>query len=164
MSTEQRKIDKFVEVARDYCNWAEESNLKQYEDVKRAVSLLVRIYAAVLELPNEDCDDELDLDEERISEEEWKRVIERFRKLPFNYYLTPFSPAELEKEVVTGDLADDLADIYRDLKSGILLYEKGKTNEALWEWTFSFNAHWGRHAVSALHALHCYIVDYDEEF
>ena len=55
--------------------------------------------------------------------------------------------------------ADDLADIYRDLKEGLELYEAGHVAEALWEWSQSFNTHWGRHASSALHALQAYAAD-----
>jgi hypothetical protein len=56
-------------------------------------------------------------------------------------------------------VADDLADIYRDIKNGLWLHENRHSTEAIWEWKHSFNTHWGRHAVGALHALHCYMAD-----
>jgi hypothetical protein len=54
---------------------------------------------------------------------------------------------------VAADLADDLADIWRDVKSGLLLYRSENPAAASWEWRFHFKAHWGRHATGAMHAL-----------
>jgi hypothetical protein len=59
-----------------------------------------------------------------------------------------------EAEVVTGDVADDLADTYSDVKAGLLLLERGDAEGALWHWIWTFKLHWGTHVVNALHALH----------
>lgn len=73
-----------------------------------------------------------------------------------------FYPAKLfEEEPLTGDLADDLADVYRDLKPGLVLYEGGHIDEAVWHWNFHFNIHWGRHAAEALYAMHAFATDND---
>jgi hypothetical protein len=60
-----------------------------------------------------------------------------------------------------GDLADDLVHIYRHLAAGLRLHELGKVDDALWEWGFNFQAHWGEHASSAIRALHCYLAQED---
>jgi len=58
---------------------------------------------------------------------------------------------------VRRDLANNLADIYRDLKPGLLSWTTG--NEALipnivFDWKFPlFGLHWGLHAASAMRAL-----------
>ena len=36
-----------------------------------------------------------------------------------------------------------------------------KLVDALWEWGFNFQAHWGEHASSAIRALHCYLAQED---
>ncbi|HJV62984.1 MAG TPA: DUF5063 domain-containing protein, partial [Albitalea sp.] len=55
------------------------------------------------------------------------------------------------------DLADDLVDIYRDVATGLHWHRIGRVDDALWEWGFNFQAHWGEHASSAIRALHCYL-------
>ncbi|MNT90328.1 hypothetical protein D3C72_2312100 [compost metagenome] len=54
-----------------------------------------------------------------------------------------------------GDLGDDLMDAYQDIRAGLLLFDEGRARDALWHWSFMHRVHWGRHATSALHALHC---------
>jgi hypothetical protein len=55
---------------------------------------------------------------------------------------------------VEASLSDDILDIYKDVKKGILLYEKNEHIEAIWEWKFCFEIHWGSHAVDEIRALH----------
>lgn len=154
--------ERFVSVVREYCSWAESKPKAEDEEAKAAIRLLANLYSNVLNLPKNGPG--RDIDGKRISDEEWKNMFKRFGALPFNYYSEFFSPAKVaEEKPVTGDLADDLADIYRDLKEGLELYEGGHVAEALWEWSKSFNTHWGRHASSALHALHAYAADEDIE-
>jgi len=76
-----------------------------------------------------------------------------------NLYWEIYDPYEDEKPVC-GSLADDFADIYRDLTAGIVLYQRASresVQEAVWQWKFGFETHWGRHAVDSLRALHCVI-------
>jgi hypothetical protein len=94
-----------------------------------------------------------------VTNEKWQEIFNRFTSLPFNYYSVSFSPSNVEEAPVIGDVADDLADIYRDIKNGLWLHANRHSTEAIWEWKHSFNTHWGRHAVGALHALHCYMAD-----
>ena len=151
-------MEKFVSVVRDYCDWASSKPKAEKEEVRVAIRLLADLYSKVLRLPKPDPGE--DLDRKRVSDEDWKKVYGRFGSLPFQFYLDCFRPAQMvEEEPGTGDLADDLADICRDLKEGLGLYDEGRIAEAFWEWRQSFITHWGRHASSALHALHAYAVD-----
>jgi hypothetical protein len=68
-------------------------------------------------------------------------------------YWTVFDPAANE-EPGAPSLADDLADVYHDVKRGLMVLDAGDPAEAVWEWHHSFWSHWGRHAVEALRALH----------
>ncbi|MBE2316684.1 DUF5063 domain-containing protein [Solirubrobacter sp. CPCC 204708] len=57
-------------------------------------------------------------------------------------------------------LGDDLADIWRDLKRGLLALHGGACpDDVAWEWRFSFYTHWGRHATEALRAIHARLAD-----
>jgi hypothetical protein len=72
-----------------------------------------------------------------------------------DYYNEMFAPYDLaEREPVTGSLADDLADIYADLSRGLAAWQVGNTEDAVWEWRFHFQHHWGEHTTGALRALH----------
>ena len=154
--------ENFATLAKEYCGWAESKPKPETEEVKIAIKILANLYSTALALPKNDPGN--DVDGNRISDEEWNIIFKRFGALPFNYYSEFFSPAKVaEEEPVVGDLADDLADIYRDIKQGLELYEEGHVNEALWEWNQNFNIHWGRHATSALHALHAYASENDIE-
>lgn len=96
-----------------------------------------------------------------ISHEDWKLVYQRFSALPFNYYEYCCTPYELTFEPAgIGDLADDLADVWRDLKGGLALYQAGHLNAAVWKWRFDFWGHWGKHATSAIYALHCWLANH----
>lgn len=44
---------------------------------------------------------------------------------------------------------------YRDIKVGLLLFDKGRSNSAIWHWRLFPRIHWGHHAAVALPALHC---------
>ena len=146
-------LSTFADVAREYCAWADaEPSARPEEDAVRALRLLVALYAAALELP-EGMAAEGEVDSN--SQEEWRRVYDRFNGLPVSYYREVYNLLELsDEEPVLGSLADDLADIHRDLQRGLLLFDRGEAEGAAWEWSFHFRAHWGRHLTGALHALH----------
>ena len=80
----------------------------------------------------------------------------QFSDLPFQYYWSifdcQFSPNGAP-EACLGDLCDDLSDIYGELLLGIELVQSGLDVEAESHWRFSYNSHWGRHAVDAFAAL-----------
>jgi len=79
-----------------------------------------------------------------------------------NAYWTVFDPPD-RNSLAEETLSDDIADIYLDLKNAIALQlsEIGP-DDLVWQWRFDFRNHWGRHAVSALTALHHAIAwDYD---
>ena len=70
-------------------------------------------------------------------------------------YWQVFDPTE-DDEAVFGTLADDIADIYRDLKEGLVLIEAHEVppEDIIWNWRFSFYSHWGKHAMDALLTVH----------
>lgn len=81
------------------------------------------------------------------------RARARAANLPLQYYSEIFNNLIVPpEEPVTGDLADDLADIYGDLAPGLVLYRSGRSQEAADHWRFWFAVHWGEHATSALRA------------
>ena len=126
------------------------------------VRVLPVLYEAGLRLPNVDLDpDDPELpDTARLTHEQWKEVFDRLA-LGFAHYWTmaPFDFSGDEWAVeLDGDLVDDLADIYSDVKEGLDLLAAGEPlNEVVWQWRCGFWVHWGRHAVDALRIIHRHI-------
>ena len=145
----------FADAARAYVAWAECPTVHgELREAFTARRLLARLIAGVVELPRERADSEAP----DIPAEDQRRVFERFGRLPFNYYSECFDPLVVPaEEPVVADLADDLADVWRDVKAGLLRYDAGDEAGAAWHWTLHFSAHWGLHATAALYALQCWI-------
>ena len=147
-------IDRLSVAAQQYCSWAEAEPRDPSEELRTALRLLSETYAAAVEIPeakpgNGDDDFVLPLDA-------WEKVFRRFASLPIDYYAEVFDPSAVPaEEPVVANIADDLADVYRDLVQGVRLEKAGRLDDAVWQWQMNFRVHWGRHAVTALRALHC---------
>ncbi len=146
-------VDTFAHSAVEFCTWVASTPADETAEATRATRLLALLYARALDLPNEPLGE---IEAEQPSEEEWYRVFQRGRALPFGYY-SHANPLEVPTDVVTlGDLADDVADIWADLKAGLWFYQAGRKEDAAAEWKERFDSHWGRHAADALAALHAW--------
>lgn len=148
-------VESFAEIARRYCAWAESPPGEPRDDMKTARKLLIELHRAAILLPDlgpgEDTED-------AISADELKAVCGRLQKLPVYGYWDVFNPFE-EEAPVFNTLPDDMSDIYRDLKEGLLLYARGQVVEAVWEWRFNFEIHWGAHLTGAQRAIHAYFTN-----
>ncbi len=153
-----REISNFAATAREYCRWCEEPRVTGPSALRyEAASLLGRLYSAAVSLPEVDLGDYEAPEPPDLPEATRTRVFAGFADFPFQYYREVFDPAaDKTDEPVVGDLADDFTDIYLDLYRGLALLDMGEEPAAVFEWRFSFGIHWGRHATSAMRALHCY--------
>jgi hypothetical protein len=149
-------IGQFVEAARAYCAWLEAEPQESQAEVMAAIRLLSRLVAAMAELPDVDIDYlPTPPEAEVVDDESMKRVAERLRAFPMQFYWEVFHSLALEAEApCLGDICDDLLDTYRDVKEGLLTFDEGHEPLAVWHWRMTFGFHWGRHAFSALKALH----------
>jgi hypothetical protein len=178
---EHPALSAFAEVAADLCHLVEERRYVERAAFIHALHLLLAsAYAAALRLPsidvlyNDDDDEEDDdNDDDEPDEQQYvlpPRDVDRLKFTDYHelrtnlavvlgdetYYrevFDPWKPAEDNPEV-TGSLADDIADAYRDLKSGLLKWQRGESGAALFEWRYHLETHWGEHATGALRALH----------
>jgi len=146
-------IEAFVDNVRRFCEWTESDR----HDLLTARQLLLALMQSIPYLTV----DRTSLTGEGMSSrthDEWKAVHQRFGDLPFQHYRQVFSPLDLnEDEVVTGDLHDDLADIYWDLCAGLNALDAGRGADAIDHWRSSYFMHWGYHAASAIQAIdQCY--------
>ncbi|HET7050314.1 MAG TPA: DUF5063 domain-containing protein, partial [Solirubrobacteraceae bacterium] len=140
-----------------YCFLVERAESTQRaEFVAEVAQSLAELVAAAGRLPHvEPSDAELP---EGLSHEQW---YERFAGLQsalddWDDYWTAMCPfGGWEMEAVNLPLADDLADVWRDVKYGLVALDAGAAEtDVIWEWRFSFYAHWGRHATEALRVCH----------
>ena len=152
---ESSAVTRFSMAARSFCAWAEAKPGRPAPELRKGLELLSELYAAATKLPP-NAKLGSGADDFALPLAAWKKVYRRFAALPVGKYSEIFDPSEVPAhEVVAGDVADDLADVYRDLIQGVRLEAAGRPRDALWQWLMNFHIHWGRHAVSALRALHC---------
>jgi hypothetical protein len=71
----------------------------------------------------------------------------------YDLYWEVFNPYHIE-EPVGVSLFDDILEIFREVKRGLILYQKNELIDVLWNWKFNFEIYWGSHTVDAIHALH----------
>lgn len=144
-------VARFAEVAERYCAWAENAPEVVEWEVETAIRFLLELTARALDLPEVDVND--DEDTPGPDDVAWKSVYDRFRVLPAGLYAT-VDPEDVGGDALfTGDVLDDLADVWRDVRTGLDAYRVGRTSEACWQWRFSFRSHWSAHATEAMRVL-----------
>jgi Domain of unknown function (DUF5063) len=154
------QIQQFAETATKFCAWAEGLPQSPKSEAMVALQLLSELYQQGLELAPVFGDEETS----RVSHEDWSQIHKRFSALPFNYYMQCASPQNVPDDVPgVADLADDLADIWRDLKSGLAFFNAGHIQAAGWEWRQSFWQNWGHHAAGGIFALHHWVSQHSQD-
>ena len=160
MRLESTHLAAFAAEARTFCRWATGEDGAEM-NVASALRRVSALYAAALELPppfTEGVSTELPEVSPRTGSVEIVRA--RAARLPLQLYWEIFDPLESPPvEPVAGSIADDIGDIFQDVASGLALFESGRHADALWEWAFNFQVHWGRHAAGAVRALHACLTE-----
>ena len=155
---DEKALVLFANEARTFVSWARgEDGVAM--DVRSALLRILALYQAALFLPHpwtEGMNSELA--QADLSENELASVQHRASQLPCQSYLEIFDPYENPAEPVMGHLTDDIGDIYRDIARGLILFNRGQHDEALWEWGYNLQIHWGEHATGAIRALHAHLV------
>lgn len=152
-SRRNRKVEPFAKLAADFCRFLGSSaKLNRERIVLGAAEMLPRLYAEVMRLPKLACTHERNGGEgPRLD-----RALEK-KLRDWNGYWEYFSPGD-RLSSVAGNLADDLADVYGDLKRGLDVRRKCESC-AVFEWTNNL-VHWGEHATSAMRVLHSLIIEH----
>jgi len=157
-----RQVASFRHAAYEYCVWSEAAAAAASDEAIKAIQLLAALVHHAVYLPGADPEDVVKL--EPIDDTVRERIYARFAVLPFQHYFDVFHPTRRPPEdAIAGDIADDLLDVYVDLKEGLVYYDSGHPAHAVWHWRFTFGVHWGHHATSALRALHCHVTDPQRE-
>ena len=161
-------VVEFVAVANEFCKYAEHaSELKEGEMLKILQRLLPFLYIKATFLPPFEPFFE-DGNEKFVMEADWTRIHGAFKKQfgTADDYLEVFDE-RFDNSVtpVLSSLAENMADIYQDIKDFLLLYQTGTRevmNDALWECKMNFENIWGQKLVNSLRAIHHFIYSGEE--
>ncbi len=155
-----RHVVEFVAVANEYCKYAEHApEIKGEELLKILQRLLPLLYLKAAFLP--DLTPVFDDGNEKfVTEQDWFKIHDGFKNQfgTANDYLEVFDEKINDAEgPVVSSLAENMADIYQDLKDFLLLYQTGThevMNDAVWDCRMNFENYWGQKLVNALRAVH----------
>jgi hypothetical protein len=163
-----KHVVEFVAVANEFCKYAEHSpEINGREMILIMQRLLPLLYLKAAFLPQLEPFFE-DGNEKFVTESDWSRIHDGFRKimgsandyLGLSEQLTPDS--EMQQAM---SIAEDLADIYQDLKNFLLLYQTGTPevmNDSVWECRMNFETYWGTRLLNSTMAIHKFIASGNE--
>jgi Domain of unknown function (DUF5063) len=154
-------FSRFAEVAKKYCAAVDSARGVDRDDlVLKIYRLLPLLIGEAINLPvieSSENDDRTRPKGARTSQEQWNELYSLLKEKlgDWNLYSHVFDPTK-DREAIYGSLADDLADIYRDLKEGLVIHNSdlAPPNDILWGWRILFYSHWGDHAMNALRTIH----------
>lgn len=163
-----RNVVEFVAAANEFCKYAEHASEIKGEEMLRILQrILPFLYLKASLLPSLEPYFE-DGNEKFVTEDDWFRIHNTFREQfgSADEYLEVFEEKMKDSDVpVVASLAENIADIYQDLKDFLLLYQTGTLevmNDAVWESKFNFENYWGQKLTNALRALHKFIYSGEE--
>ena len=157
-------VVEFTAVATEYCKYAEHaSEIKGEEMLNIMQKLLPLLYMKASMLPLLEPVFE-DGNEKFVAESDWNLVHDNL-KAAFgsanDYIELPEDPSVTDEGTVMSGIAENMADIYQDMKNFVLLYQTGTEevmNDAVWECRINFENYWGIRLINALRAIHRFVV------
>lgn len=162
----------FVTVANEYCKFIEGcEDLSLSEFVDRAHKILPLLYLKGTLLPIVDDSNE-EFSEKSVTEAEYNAICEMLT-LKFAAYDT-FEEIydrlrQQNDEPVQLSIAENITDIYQDIKDFIMQYRIGINDvmaNAIWECRQAFEQYWGQRIVNIMRVLHhlkYVIIDLDDD-
>ena len=161
---EQRVASEFADIARRYRAAIDAREGQPVDDFLLGLHpLLCELIYRASALPDLETEGEGELPKDRMTHLQWKRLYESLSAFlgKYNLYWQVFDPVELcDDDPMYGTLADDLADIYRDVGECLKTAfdpESPIPTIVIWSWRFQFFSHWGFHALGAARTVHAQI-------
>lgn len=155
-----KNVVEFVTVALQFCTYLENTDnrtSKEYTDT--LTKLLPLLYLKATLLPEIEILEEI-YPEVTVTEDDYNYIIS---KLHTSYkendtYLEVFlDDMKYSDTPISASIAEDIADIYQDIKNCISIYEQGieeNMGEAIYTCFENFKLYWGQKLVNVLRALH----------
>jgi len=162
-----REVIEFTAVANEYCHILEEAASVESTGLMKVLQkLLPLLYIKALNLP--EIESKLEEETEKfVREEDWLAMKDTLT-LKFgaaNDYVDINPDKESTEELIYGDMAENLSDIYQDVKDFLMVYRVGTLelmNDALWECRETFRLYWGQKLVNTVRAVHFALSDPDK--
>jgi hypothetical protein len=148
--TDARPSGELAELANAYCRLIEASGASPAPWLAQVADLLPRLHAAVLSLDPQDGEDAEPLSPDLDARFELYTQLRDLLGDRDGYWLE-FDRIG-ENRIMTGSLADDLTDIYCELKHGLRV-QQSHPRCASRGWYQGFATHWGQHLVDAVRHL-----------
>jgi hypothetical protein len=161
-------VIEFTAAANEFCKYAERaSELKGDELLRILQRILPYLYLKASLLPSLEPFFE-EGNTKSVTETDWI-IIRDHLKSKFgaaNDFIEVFDEKMKESEgPVVVSLAENMADIYQDLKNYLILYRTGTNevmNDAIWECRLNFENYWGQKLTNSLRAIHKFIYSGEE--
>ncbi len=140
-------LSEMVDVAEDFCRLIDRTLEVPGDSLEQLFRLMPRLHAAVTALNAYDTGDippcEVDLDERFELYSHLRRILGERDSYWLEFDAVP------EEMHMSGSLADDLTDIYFDLRHGLSLLDDVLPQRAAQVWQSTYRMHWGQHLVDA---------------
>ncbi len=153
--TLSQAVLEMVTVANEYCLFFEKAESYDTLDIKSYFQKIAPLlYLKATLLPLIEIDDP-SVNERFVTEEQWEYVFKTLR-VKFGSHDTYYTH-DHNFDSVQASLADNMADIYQDLKDFIMLYQKNTEvarQNAIAQCKDYFTWHWGPSLLNALAAIH----------
>lgn len=150
----------FVTVAVEYCIFLEQfESMSTEEFTDRLTKVLPLLYLKAQLVP-EVQDDSFEEIEDAVKEEDYNFILNRVTAVmgKYNDYLEVFvDDMQYSEEPILAHVAENVADIYQDLRNFVAIYERGideHMNMALYACMEHFKHYWGQTLTNVLRALH----------
>lgn len=149
----------FVTVAVEYCIFLEKFEsltVKEFSD--KMTKLLPLLYLKAQLVPAVGEGEELV--EDSVTEDDYNFILHRVTAVmgEYNDYLEVFvDDMKYSEEPILAHIAENLADIYQDIRNFVAVYERGVDEymyEALALCMDNFKSYWGQTLTNVLRALH----------
>ena len=155
MSPELREL---LGIARHYCALIENSGSENEAWLTHVAEILPKLHAAIVSIKvsheSKGEDEVMDLDSRFDLYVQLKGLLGDNDSYWMEFDVTS------DSQQMSGSLADDLTDIYYELKHGLDLLTDGTTAEpfkVLEDWSRGYRMHWGQHLLDA--ERHLYSLD-----
>ena len=154
----------FTLAAREYCSLIETAASGNDSRIfaRECLTHLLRLYQLALQLPDTTPGNRPERPRS-IEHDEWDAIRRAIaERLPDDFYWEIFDSIPVytsTPDPVVGSFSDDLADIWHDLRPGLDAIDAVPApavdpETTLWQWRWTFEYHWGRHAARAIPVLH----------
>lgn len=140
-------MNELYRLAKEYCELIESADDSDLSWLRKLSSLLPKLHVAVTAMgapPNSAPHFNPDLDARFEQFAQLRRLLGHRDAYWMEFDVAP------DEQGMSGSLADDLTDIYCELKHGLKLLEEDRQPEqAFDDWCCGYQEHWGQHLLDA---------------